>query len=150
MNSPEMSTLAALAGSAIGSMASILSSHLSQRGTTQRELLSRELTERQNLYAEFIRFAATVYVQATTSSLDKSDDLVLLYALVGRIRLLASEPVIKSAESFAQMVTKRYGEQNLSLEALRQATLTPHVDPLYDFSTRCREEIRQLLRRGIA
>ena len=111
MNSAEMSTLAALTGSALGGITPIISNTLIQRSLTKRELLSKELSQRQDLYSEFIRFAATVYVQATTSRLDKVDDLIVLYAFVGRIRLLASEPVIKAAEDFAQLVTRRYGEQ---------------------------------------
>lgn len=148
MNSPELSALAALAGSAIGGITPIISNHVAQRGMTQRELLSRELAERQTLYSEFIRFAATVYVQAMTSSLEKMDDLVLLYALVGRIRLMASGPVIEAAENFTNLVTKRFGERNMSLEDLREAALQPHVDPLCEFSTRCRDELRLMLKRG--
>jgi hypothetical protein len=148
MSPPELSALAALAGSGLGGITQIVSNHLSQRGVTRRELLGRELSERQSLYGEFLRFAATVYVQATTTSLEKIDDLILLYALVGRVRLLGSTPVIQAAENFANLVTKLYGEKNLTLEDLREATLKPHVDPLHEFSTRCREEIRRLLRQG--
>ena len=149
MNSAELSTLAAPAGSALGGITPIISNTMLQRSLTKRELLSKELTERQTLYAEFIRFAATVYVQAATSKLEKLDDLILLHALVGRIRLLASVPVIKAAQDFALLVTKLYAEEQLSLEDVREAVLRPHVDPLNEFSDRCRGEIRHLLRYGI-
>jgi hypothetical protein len=150
MTGPEISALAALAGSALGGIAPIINNHVVQRSLTQRELLSRELAERQNLYGEFIRFAAQTYVQATTTNLEKLDDLVLLYALVGRIRLLGSAPVIKAAYDIAHLITKLYGEKNLSVEDLREATLEPHVDPLSEFSMRCREELRHLLRYGLS
>lgn len=149
MSSAELSTLAALAGSALGGITPIISNTVVQRSTTQRELLSRQLAGRQDLYAEFIQLAAKVYVQATTTSLEKLDDLILLYAMVSRIRLLASAPVIKAADEFAHLVTRRYGEANLSLEDMREATLQPHVDPLNEFSDRCRDEIRDLLRGGL-
>jgi hypothetical protein len=149
MAAAEISALAALAGSAIGGITPIISNHVVQRSLIQRDLLSLELGERQGLYAEFLRFAATVYVQATTTSLEKMDDLIILYALVGRIRLVGSEPVIQAAENFANLVTKRFGEKNLTLEDLREATLQPHVDPLYEFSSRCREEIHHLFRHGL-
>lgn len=150
MSPAELSAIAALAGSALGGIAPIISNQVVQRGLTQRELLSRELAERQNLYAEFIRFAQSVYVKATTTSLEKIDDLVMLYALVARIRLLGSAPVIQAAEAFAQLVTTRYGEKNLSIEEIRASVLGPHIDPLNEFSARCREEIRHLLQHGLS
>jgi len=122
---------------------------LIQRGLTKRELLSRELADRQTLYADFIQFATKVFVNATTKQLDDMDDLIALYALVSRIRLFASEPVISAAEQFAARVTKRYGEASLSIEDLRNVTLSPHVDPLHDFSSLCRQEMRMFLNRGV-
>jgi hypothetical protein len=150
MSGAELSALSALAGSALGGITPLVSNYFIQRGQTQRELLSRELADRQTLYSEFIQFATKVYVNATTRQLDNMDDLIALYALVSRIRLFASTPVIEAAEEFALRVTKRYGEKDISFEDLRVATLAPHVDPLNVFSTRCREEIRIVLRTGVA
>lgn len=149
LNSAELSAVSALAGTAIGGITQFISNNVVQRSLTQREMASRELAERLTLYAEFIRFGATVYTEASTSNLDKLDDLVFLHALVGRIRLLGSEPVIQAAEDFTYLVTKRYGEKKLSLEDMREVTSQPHLNPLQDFSMRCREEIRHLLRFGI-
>jgi hypothetical protein len=72
--------------------------------------------------------------------------LVALYALIGRIRLFASDPIIEAAEQFAMLMTQRFGEPAMTLEDLRSAALTQHVDPLNEFSSRCREELRLLLR----
>jgi len=148
MTGAEISALAALAGSALGGVTPIISNHVVQRSLMRREMLGREFEERQNLYAEFIRFGAKVYAEARTSNLEKLDDLVLLYSYVSRIRLLASDAVIQAAEDFANLVTRRYGETNLTLEGLREAALETHVDPLNQFSSCCRGEIRMLLRRG--
>jgi len=142
MNAASLSALAALGGSALGGITPLISNYLIQRGLTKRELLNREIADRQTLYADFIQFATKVYVDATTKNLDDTGDLVALYALVSRIRLFASEPVISAAEQFAAKVTRRYGEASLSLGDLRNATIAPHVDPLHDFSTLCRQEMR--------
>ena len=147
-NTATLSALAALSGSALGGITPLISNYLIQRGLTKRELLSRELADRQTLYADFIQFATKVYVTATTKQLDDVDDLIALYALVSRIRLFASEPVIGAAEQFAMRVTKRYGEASLTMEDLRNETLSPHVDPLHDFSSLCRLEMRAFLRNG--
>ena len=149
MNPATLSALAALGGSALGGITPLISNYLIQRGLTKRELLSRELADRQTLYADFIQFATKVFVIATTKQLDDMDDLIALYALVSRIRLFASEPVISAAEQFAARVTKRYGEASLSIEDLRNVTLSPHVDPLHDFSSLCRQEMRMFLNRGV-
>jgi len=148
MNTAALSAFAALGGSALGGITPLMSNYLIQRGLTKRELLSRELAVRQTMYADFIQFATKVYVSATTKQLDDLDELVALYALVSRIRLFASNPVIEAAEEFAMRVTKRYGEKDLTMEDLRNATLAPHVDPLNVFSTRCRKEMRAILRNG--
>lgn len=86
-------------------------------------------------------------MHATTKHLEEIDDLVALYALVSRIRLVATSPIIDAAQKFAQLVTKRYGEKNLSRENLRDAAVAPdRVDPLNAFSTRCRYELQSILR----
>jgi hypothetical protein len=146
MNEAVISAVAALTGSALGGLTPIISNYLIQRGLTQRELLTHELVERQNLYAEFIRFGTALYVSATTKEPqdENLDDLVKLYALVGRIRLYASAPVIKAAQDFAAVVTEKSASAAVSIEELRSATLKPHVDPLHPFSVQCRKELEEI------
>ena len=146
MDGAVISALAALAGSALGGITPVMSNYLVQRGLTERELLSRELASRQTLYSDFIQFGTKVYVSATTKQSDDANELVILYALIGRIRLFASEPVIEAAEQFALQMTQRFDEPAMTIEALRSATLTHHVDPLNAFSGHCREELRSLFR----
>ena len=144
--SPEVSVVAALAGATIGGITPLLSNYVSQRSITRRELLSRQLSERQTLYADFMSFAAKAYVQARTSHLEKLDDLIMLYSFVGRMRLIASTPVLKAAEDFALLVSTKYGEEDVSIEEIREAALADRVEPLREFSLRCREELHRLTR----
>jgi hypothetical protein len=144
MNGAEISAIAALSGSALGGLTPIISNYLVQRGQTEREMLERELGARQSLYSDFIQFATKIYVDATTKEMEDADDLVALYALISRIRLIASTSVIEAAEEFAANVTKRYGEKAISFEVLKNTTLSPHIDPLNGFSSRCRDELRSL------
>jgi hypothetical protein len=152
MNEALISAVAALTGSAVGGLTPIISNYLIQRGLTERELLTRELAERQNLYSEFIRFGTTLYVKAITKEPkdENFDDLVALYALVGRIRLYSSAPVIKAAQDFAALVAEKYGSAAISIEDIRSATVKPHVDPLSAFSLQCRQELEELSRRHYA
>jgi hypothetical protein len=146
MNEVVISAVAALTGSALGGLTPIISNYLVQRGLTQRELLTHELVQRQNLYAEFIRCGTTLYVSVTTKEPqdENLDDLVKLYALVGRIRLYASAPIIEAAQDFAALVTEKYGSAAISIEDLRSATLKPHLDPLQPFSVQCRKELEEI------
>jgi hypothetical protein len=148
MNEAFISAVAALTGSALGGLTPMISNYLIQRGLTERELLTRELAERQNLYSEFIRFGTTVYVKALTSEPknENVEDLVALYALLNRIRLYSSASVIAAAQDFAATVTQKYGRAALSIEDLKIATLKPHVDPLSAFSLQCRQELEEIFR----
>ena len=148
MNEALISALAALSGSAMGGVAPIVSNYLIQKSLTERELLTRELSERQALYSDFIKFGVALYVDVTTKdpNEEKVDGLVQLYALVSRIRLYASAPVIEAAQEFAALVTKRYGSAAISIEDLRNAAIASHIDPLHAFSNRCRDELREIFR----
>jgi hypothetical protein len=148
MNEALISAVAALTGSAVGGITPIISNYLIQRGLTERELLTRELAERQNLYSEFIRFGTTLHVNAITKEPqdENLDDLIALYALVNRIRLYSSASVIKAAQDFAALVAEKYGSAAISIEDLRSATLKPHVDPLSAFSIQCRQELEKTFR----
>jgi hypothetical protein len=149
MNDALISAVAALTGSALGGVTPLVSNYLIQRGLTERELLTRELTERQNMYSEFIRFGTSVYVKAITLEPQNGslDDLVALYALVSRIRLYASAPVFKAAEDFAVLVTEKYGNAAIPIEVLRSAAVKSRVDPLSAFSIASRKELEEISRR---
>jgi hypothetical protein len=80
--------------------------------------------------------------------LEDLNDLVSLYAFVSRIRLLASEPVVRAAEDFVKLIVQHYGDPNLTVEQMRTAALSQKADPLDVFSSACRRELRDILQRG--
>jgi hypothetical protein len=142
------STLAALAGSAVGSLAPIVSNYVLQRSATQRDLLNRQLSQRETLYSDFIQEASRLYADAMIHELEEVNDLVSLYALVSRIRLLASQPVVNAAEEFVRLIVRHYGDPNLTVEQMRATVLTAKADPLDVFSCACRKELRDILQSG--
>lgn len=148
MNPALISALAALTGSSIGALAPILSNYVLQRSVTQRDLLNRQIAQRETLYSDFIKEASSLYANSVTHNLEDLDDLVSLYALVSRIRLLGSEPVLQAAEAFVKRIVLHYGEPNLTVEQMRAAALSAKADPLDVFSFACRRELRDILRRG--
>lgn len=115
---------------------------------TQRELTNRELAQREELYSEFIRQGTLCYAKALSQSLQNMDEIVAMYALVNRIRLFASEDVLKAAEAFVKKLVGTYGENNMSIEQIKTAALEQHVDPLNEFALKCRAELHKVYSRA--
>ena len=148
MNPAMINVLAALGGTAVGSLAPVLGNYVLQRSVTQRDLLNRQLGQREILYSDFIKEASRLYADALIHELDDLNDLVSLYALVSRIRLLASVPVVRAAEDFVKLIVQHYGDPNMTVEQMRTAALSQKADPLDVFSFACRKELRDILQRG--
>ena len=129
-----ISTFAALAGSAVGALAPVLSNYVMQNAATRRELLSRQIADSEALYGEFIQISSSLFGHSMTHDIEEIDRIVVLYALVARIRLLGSKPVIAAAEGLARQIVLNYGEPNLTPHQLRAAVLSGQTDPLYPFS----------------
>ena len=148
MNPAIISALAALGGSSVGAVAPVFSNYVSQRSLARRELLNRQVALRETLYVDFIKEASRAYADSMTNVLETIDELVSLYALVSRIRLIASKPVLKAAEALVKVIVHHYGEPNLTVAQLRDAALSS-ADPLDVFSTACRRELQEILHLGV-
>ena len=148
MNSAVLSTLAALGGSSIGALGPIVSNYLLQRGQTQRDLLLRQIADREALYSDFINEASRIYVDSQIHSLGRPEDLVPLHALVRRIRLLASDAVVKAAESVVKQTITQYNGPNRTVEQIRADAVSGVEGPLDLFSFACRDELQSIVRRG--
>jgi hypothetical protein len=144
MDSTLTSVLAALSGSVIGATTPVLSNFVLQRSVTQRELTNREIAQREELYSEFISQGTTCYAKALSQSLESLEELAAIYALVNRIRLFASSPVVEAADAFVRNLVGLYGETNMSIEQIASLALEKHPDPLNDFALKCRAELRKL------
>lgn len=147
MNPAIISALAALGGSSVGALTPVLSNFILERSITRRELLNRQIDQRETLYSDFINEASRIYARSVTRNLEGTDELVSLYALVSRIRLMATEPVVHEAETFVKLIVTRFGEPNLTIEQIHSAALSNKGEPLDRFSVACRTELQIILRR---
>ena len=68
---------------------------------------------------------------------------VSLYGIASRIRLFASDRVIKEAEAVLDQILVQFGAENISVEELREKKLNER-DPLKAFSVSCRRELQDL------
>jgi hypothetical protein len=140
MDASYASALAALAGAAIGGMASFGSSWLTQRNQLRFTHLEANRAKRMTLYAEFVDEASRLYGDALGHQKDEPQELVKIYALLGRIRLIAPHPVAEAAEKTFDAIIEAYVGPNRTLrsvmEDLHQKRRRSFIA---DFTDACRE-----------
>jgi hypothetical protein len=145
--------LAAITGALVGGLASLASAWVSERTRHRRDLLQREISKRETTYSDFIEHASRLYVTSATHNLKDEDanfeaeleGAVSLYGIASRIRLFASDRVIKEAEAVLDLILMQFGAENISVEELREKKLNER-DPLKVFSVSCRRELQELQR----
>jgi hypothetical protein len=153
MDSGISNGLAAVMGALVGGLASLTSSWVGERTRHRRDMLQREISKRESTYSEFIEHASKLYVTSATHNLsDDAVDLeselkgaVSLYGIASRIRLFASDRVIKEAEGVLDRILIQFGAENISVDELRERKLK-EPDPLKSFSVSCRRELHDLQR----
>jgi hypothetical protein len=144
MDTPVITALAAVGGSAVGAAATVGAAWISQRTQTTRELTQARLREREKLYGEFITEASRLVVDAVSHSLDTAEKLVILYGILGRIRLVSSEEVLAEAEKCCRRIVDLYESPNLTFEQVRASLDSGDFDPLKGFSSACRAELSKI------
>ena len=153
MDSGISNGLAAIMGALVGGLASLASTWVSERTRHKRDLLQREITKRETSYSDFIQQASKLYVASATHNVNDDDanldseleGAVSLYGIASRIRLFASDRVIKEAEAVLDLILIQFGAENISVEQLREKKLNER-DPLKAFSVSCRSELQDLQR----
>jgi hypothetical protein len=141
MNSAYLPALAALAGSAIGGITSFASAWLTQDREREAARLSQNKARRQKLYKQFIVEASKLYADALVHDRAEVADLVGVYALIGRMRIMSSPAVVDKAEEVARTIIETYFSPNKTFPELRELINSHTMDPLREFSELCRGEL---------
>jgi hypothetical protein len=144
MDSSFVTALAAVLGSLFGAAASIMTTWITQRTQAARAQREGKLRDRETLYGEFITEASRLAVEALGHSLEQPDTFVKLYGLLGRIRLLATDPVLTAAELSCRQIVELYSGPTMTVEQFRSAVERGRLDPLREFSAVCRKELQDL------
>jgi len=144
MDSTIITAVAAAGGSLVGAAATSVTTWITQR--TQRAHAEREekLRNREALYGEFIAEASRLTMEALCHSLEQPDTFVKLYGITGRIRLVATNPVLAAAEACSRQIIDLYAKPNMTVEQIRRAFECDGLDPIKDFSIACRKELLQI------
>lgn len=146
MDTAYISALSALAGSIIGGVMSLATSWLNQNTQSRSQTLTQEIAKREALYGKFIDEASRLMADAMGHEREAADDIVVLHALVNRMRLTSSSAVIKQAQAAVLQVIDAYLAPNRSLRDLRQTIAEDkEADVLRGFSEACRAELRALM-----
>ena len=146
----EVNTITAFAGvmgSMVGASATVATAWVTQRTVNKREILQAEIRKREALYGEFIGECAKLLMDAFTHSLDKPEKLLILYALINRIRLCATPRVLAEAERLLARITDQYFSENLTVDQVRQVMATQQSVPMMSFGEACRAEFKSMLAR---
>ena len=142
MDSALLSALAVLAGSALGSLTSIATSWLSQHVQFRARLHSDDLRRREQLYKTFIDEASRTYADALEHNEVKVSNLINLYALVSRMRILSSPQIVESADRVVHVIVDTYLAPNRTLRDVRESLGDHAMDVLLQFSNACRDELQ--------
>ena len=141
MDNTVVTAMAAALGSLVGASASIVTTWLSQRAQSARAHVEWKMRERESLYKDFIMEASRLSADAMMTSLERPDQLVVLYGILSRIRLVSGDDVLGKATSCCRRIVDLYKRPNLTPDQLRAEFESNHFDPLNDFSAACRAEL---------
>jgi len=133
-----ISAVFALAGSAIGALASFVTTWAAQVSQARAARRMQDRAHREALYGEFIQEASRLFVDAFEHELEDPTKLVHLYAIVSTIRLFGSPATLLEAEK----VGATYFAPNKDVRLFAEIAPAGELDPLFAFSKACREELQ--------
>lgn len=140
-----VSALSALAGSVVGGLSTGATTWLSYRAQARAGRLAYDLSRRQDLFRDFIVAASKLYTNALVSSEPKLEELVELYSMISRMRILCSPETVARADKIMVATVDTFFAPNKTLRDLRELIKSGSgIDPLKEFSEAAREELRAL------
>jgi hypothetical protein len=115
-----ISALAALAGSVVGGLTSGLTTWLSQRAQARAGQLAREMSRRDDLYKGFIVAASKAYGEAVLSNEPRIQELLALYAMISRMRLMSWPKTVACASKVMDTTMTTYVAPNKTVHELHE------------------------------
>jgi hypothetical protein len=140
MNAAYFPAFAALAGSAIGALGGVVTTWITLNGQQRARRFAREMSRKEQLYAEFIEESSKLYTAALTHKLDDLSKLIPLYAQISKLRLFASDNVIAKAEEVMWRVIQTYERPEEDVHTLVKRGQRD-LDLLRPFSEACRRDL---------
>ena len=138
-----ISAISALAGSAIGALASVTTSWFTQHHQSRAQRLNQEASHRERLFSDFLDQASQTYAEGIVQDgLDDPATLVPLYASINKLRLFAMPETLLAAERVLDAVVETYRTPDFVLK-VRNSNVASH-DILRTFAESCRADLARL------
>jgi hypothetical protein len=141
LDSAYVSALFGLAGVGIGGLTSFTTSWFTQEAQLRDRHLEAERLKREKLFTDFVAEASRLYADALSHEKDDVSDLVQLYALLAKMRLLTSREPVLAAERVMETIIETYQQPNRTLHELHDLAKQGGMDFLTDFAEACRAEL---------
>jgi len=109
MDTATISASSALAGTAIGGLTSGLTTLINQSAQARADQIRHDLGRREDLVRDFIIAASKTYGEAFATSEPQLPELVDLYSMVSRMRVLAMPRSVASAEKLMLVIIECRG-----------------------------------------
>jgi hypothetical protein len=143
MNTAYLTALSALAGSLVGGLTTGITTWMSLRSAARAGRLAAELAHRQDLFRDFIVAASKTYGIALVSNDPQIQDIIALYAMISRMRVVCSPEIVACAEKIMRLTIETNLAPNLTFQELREMLKNETiVDPLKEFSELARDELQ--------
>ena len=140
-----ISAISALAGSVVGGLTSGVTNWLNQRSQARAGQLAHDMARREDLYRDFIVAASKAYGEAIVSSEPQVQEIIALYAMISRMRVVSSPRTVACAEKIMITTIATDDAPNQTVRELHDLLESgAGIDPLKDFAEAAREEMRRL------
>jgi hypothetical protein len=142
-----ISALSALAGSVVGGLTSGITTWLSVRVQARAGQRAHDKALREELYRDFVVAASKAYGDAITSSDPQIQEVVALYAMISRMRILSSPRIVACADETMHAILDTFFAPNKTvreLHGLMKSGDGKGLDLLKDFSEIVRAELHVL------
>ena len=139
-----ISAFSALAGSAIGALASVATTWFTQHHQEHAQRHNQEASRRERLFGEFIEQASQTSLEAIVQDgLDTPAKLIPTYATLSKLRLFATPGTIRAAEAVLERIIESYQSPPISLHAKTEEGMATR-DIVRAFAEACRLELTEL------
>jgi hypothetical protein len=148
MDGSIIAAFSAILGTTVGGLTTFATTFLNQRYAMRRDILAKDVANREQLYTEFLKEVGNLYfdtVNRTLSDTSQMASVITMYSLVGRIRMISSEAVLTAAERVAEDIVECYKRPPMSFQEFQQSWEAS--DPWHEFTKACREERENMLGR---
>jgi hypothetical protein len=142
LNPAYISAFSALAGAIVGGLTSFLTSWFTQHAQLRNADREARRAKLEALYNDYLSEVARRYVDALTHQTEDAANMVPLYVLGSRMRLVSARSVIDAALRIEDTILETYMGPNRTLQEVRDVAREGEIKTLLaEFSDACRADL---------